>query len=84
MLHEFVNKNAPAGTSLCKMVAMKQGAMLRVVCKDSVIDLNAAAQGEVKVTLIASDRYCSKCTSAVTDEAGRFIAKNCAAPATCE
>jgi hypothetical protein len=88
-LYKFVNKAAPGGDSLCKVALIKQDKVLKVVCKDSLIQLDDSAQGTIAVALtigtdtIGTDTYCSVCTTAVKDEPGQFIAKGCSAPADC-
>jgi hypothetical protein len=83
-LYKFVNKAAPGGDSPCKVALIKTGKVLKVVCKDSLIDLDDGVQGTVAVALtIGNDTYCSVCTTAVKDAPGVFIAKGCSAPVDC-
>jgi cysteine-rich repeat protein/YVTN family beta-propeller protein len=83
-LYKFVNKLAPGGDSLCKVALVKEAKVLKVICKDSLIQLDDTAQGTVSVSLtIGADTYCSICTTPVKDEPGKFIAKGCSAPADC-
>src|SRR5262245_59237764 len=87
-LYKYVNKDAPQGDSVCKVVLVKDAKMLKVVCKGSLIDLDDAAQGTVTVTLImGADVYCSTCDAPQKDEGGpdggTFMAKRCSAPADC-
>jgi hypothetical protein len=82
-LYKYVNKEAPGGDSLCKIALVKDANVLKVVCKDSLIDLDDAAQGTVAASLtIGSDVYCSTCSGALKDEGGptggKFIGKGCA------
>jgi hypothetical protein len=83
-LYKFLNKLAPNAPSAVKVAVLKGSTVLKVVAKDSVIQLNDTAQGTVSVALtIGSDTYCSVCTTALKDEPGKFIAKGCGAPTDC-
>lgn len=80
----------PAGTLykfrawVVPILKLKKDKKLKVLARDSLIDLNDPAQGTVSVSLtIGTDRYCSVCTTPIKDEPGRFIATNCSAPTDC-
>ena len=83
-LYKFINKLAPTGPSLCKVAILKSGAVFKVVCKDSLIDLDDTTQGAVRAKLtIGTDVYCAACGAGLKDEPGKYIAKGCSAPADC-
>jgi len=82
--YRFVNRDAPAGPSPVKLALVSPGTKLSVGARTSGIDLDDPSQGTVSITLtIGGDVYCSTCTMALTDEAGRYIARSCAAPVAC-
>jgi hypothetical protein len=82
-LFKYINKLAPGGTRV-QGGRPKDTKVLKVVCKDSLINLDDATQGTVTAKLtIGSDVYCSKCTAPLKDELGKYIAKGCTAPADC-
>jgi hypothetical protein len=82
-VYKYVNKLAPGGSSAVKVVVLKS-AVLKVVVKDSRLPLIEPAQGTVSVTLdVGDDRYCAVCSAPSVDEPGRYVAKACAAPASC-
>ena len=83
-LYKFINKSAPGGPSLCKVAVVKANTVFKVVCKDSLIDLDDPMQGTVKAKLtIGSDVYCAACSAPLKDEPGKYIAKGCPAPVDC-
>ena len=84
-LYKFVNAAAPGGSSKAKVALVKKDKVLKVVAKDSLIQLNDLTQGTVTVVLtIGTDTYCSVCTTPLKDEPGKYIAKGCSAPeSTC-
>jgi hypothetical protein len=74
-LYKFINKDAPSGPSLCKVALVKANTVFKVVCKDSMIDLDDATQGTVKARLaIGDDVYCVECAAPLKDEPGKYIA----------
>jgi hypothetical protein len=87
-LYKFVNKDAPGGISPCKVALIKEGTVLKVVCKDSLIDLDDSAQSEVTGAFhVGSESFCFACDAPLKDEGGAgggaFIAKSCPALPSC-
>jgi hypothetical protein len=83
-VYKFKNPQAPAGPSEVKVAVLAEQKLVKVSAKASGITLDEPTQGTVSVQLgIGTDVYCSECTTPVHDEAGRYAAKLCPAPASC-
>lgn len=76
-LFRFRNPDAPAGTSVVKVVVLKQGRVVRVIAKSAGLPL-ATTQGQVGIRLTTgSARNCALFDAATVrrDEVGRFVAR---------
>jgi hypothetical protein len=82
----YSNRDAPSGDSLCRTAIVRSGRMVKVVCRDDLIDtLDAGPEGSVSVRLtIGSDNYCASFGGVVRDGVGRFFARRAPAPDACD
>ncbi len=82
--YRFTHRDAPAAPSPVKAVILTPDRKLTLVAKSSIIPLDAPREGTVSVILtVGSDVYCSTCSTPLTDEPDRYVAKGCPAPADC-
>lgn len=81
---KYKNPLAPGGPSGVRSATLKSQRALRIGGKATGITLDEPTQGAVWIALtIGADVYCSGCSTARQDEAGRYAATACPAPADC-
>jgi hypothetical protein len=80
----FTNRAAPSAASPVELVKLTVDKKLSLVAKASIIPLDGPREGTVSVILtVGGDAYCSTCTSPLRDQARKYVAKGCFAPADC-
>jgi hypothetical protein len=81
----YANPKAPGGDSLCRLVLVAGGKLIKASCRNDLIDtLDVNPEASVDVELVVgADRYCASFGGVVRDESGSFLARNAPAPTEC-